>query len=310
MRTPKFWRSKNFLSLVLFPLSLAYYFVYKLRIVANIRPYKSKIPTICVGNLTAGGSGKTPVCIEIAKFLKEKNKTFCFLSKGYGGKFDKIIKVTNEDAKTVGDEPLILSNYGSVFVAKNRAEGLKYINNNFDYDYIIVDDGMQNPTFVKDKIILVADGIFGFGNGFILPAGPLRDKIKNVYKTVDLAIIINASDEIVKVLKKYRVKFTEAKVMPLNKLDENTEYVAFCGLGNPEKFRKTLIEENVKLKKFLAFSDHYCYSREDMRKLYGFGYKLVTTEKDWVRLDERDRAAVDFLPVGLSLDKNLLEDAL
>ncbi|MDR0571326.1 MAG: tetraacyldisaccharide 4'-kinase [Rickettsiales bacterium] len=310
MKTPKFWSSKNFLSLTLYPLSLIYYFFYKVRIAINRRPYRSKIPVICVGNLIAGGSGKTPVCIEIAKFLKAKNKTFCFLSKGYNGKFSGVVEAAGKKAEAVGDEPLILSNYGPTFVAKSRVNGLKYINNNFDYDYIIIDDGMQNPTFVKNKIILVIDGIFGFGNGFILPAGALRDKIKNVYKTIDFVVIINATSKVIKILEEYKIKFTTAKIVASNNIDKDAEYIAFCGLGNPEKFKKTLVEEDVKLKKFLAFGDHYCYSEKNMKELYGFGYRLITTEKDWVRLNDRDRAAISFLAISLVLDKNLLEDIL
>jgi tetraacyldisaccharide 4'-kinase len=250
------------------------------------------------------------MCIKIAEIMARRNKTFCFLSKGYGGRFNGVIRVSDEKASVVGDEPLILHNYGDVFVAKNRVAGLKYINNNFDYDYIIMDDGLQNPTFIKDKIILVLDGMFGFGNGFILPAGALRDKIENIYKTIDIAIVTNPADKITKIMEKYGIKFISAKITALNEVDKNTEYVAFCGLGRPEKFEKTLIENNLKLKKFVVFGDHHFYSKNDMKMLYSFGSKLITTEKDWVKLSEHDKKMVDFLAINITLNEDLLGDIL
>ena len=118
MKTPKFWNNKNIVAFLLLPLSMLYYFIYKLRCFINFNPYNSKIPVICVGNIVAGGAGKTPTAIEIAKILKQNNKTFCFLSKGYGGKFKGVVKLDNNSiAEVVGDEPLLLFEFGDVFVS-------------------------------------------------------------------------------------------------------------------------------------------------------------------------------------------------
>ena len=243
MKTPKFWSSVNLISILLYPLSLLYYLCYKIRILLNQKPYISKIPIICVGNLIAGGSGKTPICVEVAKMLKQKNKSFCFLSRGYGGTFKNVVKVQVDNSpQYVGEEPMILANYGDAFVSKNKVAGLKFINKNFNYDFIIMDDGLQNPTFKKDKIILVLDGGFGFGNGFIFPAGALRDKIQNIYTTIDLAIIIGEDKQnINKICDKLSINYTTAKIIADVKEEMlNKDYLVFCGIGRPEKFKTTL----------------------------------------------------------------------
>ncbi|MDR2077620.1 MAG: tetraacyldisaccharide 4'-kinase, partial [Rickettsiales bacterium] len=192
---PKFWKSKNFsiYSAALFPLSLLYYLAYRIRCLVNIRPYKSQIPVVCVGNVTAGGSGKTPMAIEIAKILRDNGKTYCFLSRGYGGKIRGVAKLNaaNISPYIVGDEAPLLYDYGDTFVSTKKAEGLKYINKYHKYDYIIVDDGIQNPTFFKDRTILMVYGEFGFGNGLMLPAGPLRETFSSVCsRHLDLVVIV------------------------------------------------------------------------------------------------------------------------
>lgn len=276
---------------------------------------------ICIGNLTAGGSGKTPLAVELAKILKNNGKKFCFLTKGYGGDFIGVLKVNEGDgADKVGDEALILRDYSDVFVSKSRVEGLKLINKindteGFNYDYIIMDDGLQNPTFVKDKIILVINGTFGFGNGFFLPAGALRDRLKHIYKSVDL-VVINGDDEknISKLCGEYNLNFVKADVVAvLDNVDLNEEYVAFCGLGLPEKFRKTLLENNVKIKDFVAFEDHHKYSAEDVKMLKNISgnSKLITTKKDFVKLDDKSKNDVCCLDIFLKIEnKNLLEELI
>lgn len=313
MKTPRFWKDTNFFSILLWPLSLLYSFFYKLRCLINFRPYKSKIPVVCIGNLTAGGSGKTPLAIEIAKILKNNGKSFCFLSKGYGGDFKGIKKVEiNDDFLVVGDEPLILAKYGDTFISKNRVNGLKYINNSFKYDYIIMDDGLQNPTFLKDIVILVINGAFGFGNNMFLPAGPLRDKLKYIYNKVDLVVINGEDKENIKELcKEYELPFTETKIKAnIANVDLSVEYVAFCGLGLPEKFRTTLEENNIKIKDFIIFEDHHKYTSLDIEKIKG-NSNLITTEKDWVKLNLQDKKDIKYLDIFLEIEnKKLIEELL
>ena len=247
--------------------------------------------------------------------LTKQGKKFCFLSKGYKGNFDSVLKIdnTNNKSEITGDEPLILYNYGDVFLSKSRVNGLKYINNNFNYDYIIMDDGLQNPTFKKDKIIVLVDGNFGFGNNFIIPAGPLRDKLDNVYKNIDLLIIVGEDKHnMAELCKKYNINYTFGNIKPL--IENNIlqdEYAAFCGIGRPEKFKKTLEESNIKIKDFISFGDHYCYTNEDIEKLKAkYKIKLITTEKDWVKLSQQHKNEVEYLRIFIDLDKEKLKQVL
>jgi tetraacyldisaccharide 4'-kinase len=176
-----------------------------------------------------------------------------------------------------------------------------------------MDDGLQNPTFKKDRVVLAVDGNFGFGNGLILPSGALRDKIKNIRKHVDLAVVINEDrTDVAKILRGYGIKFTNAKIIAKNieNFDKNIEYVAFCGLGRPEKFQQTLAECGIKIKKFITFGDHYSYRAKDIEALWKYNCKLITTEKDWVKLKDEDRETIEFLRVEIAMDKNALEGSV
>lgn len=309
MRTPDFWQKSNFLSVLLYPFSMIYYALYKLRCILNAKPYRSKIPVICVGNITAGGSGKTPVVIEIANILKKNNKNFCFLSKGYGGNFEDVKEVDSDNSIIFGDEPVILKEFGDVFVSKDRVIGLKYINNLIDknYDYIIVDDGLQNPTFFKNRSILVIDGEYGFGNGNILPAGPLREKFNNIISRIDFVIIIGEDKyNIENLCQKNIVHFIKANISTVNNKFQG-EYVAFCGIGHPEKFRKTLIDNNIKFSNFIVFGDHHYYNEKDIKMLKNIGKKFITTKKDWVKLDSDFKAYVDYVDIKINLDQNFVK---
>lgn len=313
MKTPLFWNKKSIKSYLLLPLAYIYYMIYKIRCLINKTPYKSKIKVICIGNIVVGGAGKTPIAIEVAKICKENNKKFCFLSKGYGGNFKDVLKLDkNSTSEIVGDEPLLLFKYGDVFVSKNRINGLKYIENNFNYDYIIVDDGLQNPTFYKDKIILVIDGNFGFGNGFILPAGPLRETFKNVYKKTDLVIINNKINNYISNLcKQYNVKNINTNIV-IDNIDElkNKEFIAFCGIGRPEKFKQTLIDNDIKIKDFIIFEDHYKYKDVDIEKMLINGYNLITTTKDYVKINDKYKNKIYFVDIHIELNKKELMDVI
>ena len=311
LKTPKFWEEKSLIAYILLPFSWIYYFFYRLRCLINFKPYRSVVPVICVGNLTIGGSGKTPVAIEIAKILNEKKLNFCFLSKGYKGKFEGVKKVNNifYNANETGDEAILLSEYGDTFISKDRIEGLKFINNKLKekkYDFIIMDDGLQNPTFIKDKIILVVDGKYGFGNGFILPAGALRDKV-NLFKKkkIDLLIIINKDLKNIATLaaiNSLETVETSVIVNEKNTNSKNKDFLAFAGIAHPQKFFDTLDSIPFNIKKKISYPDHYYFTPEDLKKLYAEDLNLITTKKDWVRLSEEDRAKIEYLEIELALD--------
>jgi tetraacyldisaccharide 4'-kinase len=259
------------------------------------------------------------MAIEIAKILRNNCKTHCFLSKGYGGKFRGVAKLdrTNRSAFLFGDEALLLCEYGDTFVSKDRVKGLKYINKHYSYDYIIVDDGLQNPTFAKDKTILMIYGEFGFGNGFLLPAGPLRETFSSACgRHVDLVVIVGRDKHNIHSLcTKYSVASLGGTIELMGPADRNFngQYVAFCGIGHPEKFRKTLSDHGVNFIKFVAFGDHHRYSANDLKSLREPGYTLITTKKDWVKINDLNinKNAIEVAEVFLKIDRaNILEDII
>jgi tetraacyldisaccharide 4'-kinase len=284
---------------------------YGIRCLINVKPYKSQIPLLCIGNLTAGGAGKTPMAIEIAKILRNSGRTYCFLNKGYGGNFKGVSKLTanNRNANIVGDEALLLCEYGDTFVSRSRVRGLKYINQHYKYDYILLDDGLQNPTFVKNKIILMIYGEFGFGNGLLLPAGPLRETFSRaVSRHIDLTVIVGKDSYGIRSLcDRYSVMNIGGTIElsePAEKYS-NGPYVAFCGIANPEKFRKTLTDQGIDFVKFIAFADHHRYTYEDLKFLRKFGYTLITTKKDWVKINDMNigKKDIDVVEISLQLEK-------
>jgi len=308
MRTPNFWKSKNLSAYLLYPFSLLYYFGYKLRIFFT-KPYISKIPVICIGNVVAGGAGKTPIAIEVGKILKSKKINFAYLSKGYSGCFEGVVKVDNKkhNAKFVGDEPLMLSEIADTYVCKNRKQGLQFLQNK-KYKFIVVDDGLQNPSFYKNKSVLVVDSEYGVGNGFVLPAGPLREKLNYVLDRVDLIVVNNNKNKI-----KTEKPIVYTKLEVINKNDfENKKVIAFAGIARPEKFFKTLEQIKCEIVKKVSFEDHYLYKDNDIEYLLRLAEKnkcnLVTTLKDWVRLSEKYKKVVKYVDIKILFEnKNLLE---
>ena len=310
MRTPFFWKNINIISIVLYPLSILYGIGYRLRCLLNFKKYKSETPVICIGNLVAGGAGKTPTALFVSKFLRRNGKTYCFLSKGYKGKIEKPTRVdlNSHNAREVGDEPLLLAEYGDTYVAKNRVEGLKYINSLAGkYDCIIMDDGLQNPTFEKDYSIVVVNGKSGFGNNMLLPAGPLRERLRSVKNKVDMVAIIDEDrHNIADLCKKYGIRYTflETKYNLKKFLYEN-KFIAFSGIANPDKFFDSLDECSVKTLDYVTFPDHHIFRNCEIEMLIdmakGWKYKLITTKKDWVRLKKKYRDDIFYFDMYLKL---------
>ncbi len=308
MKTPRFWEKIGIIPLLLTPISLLYYLVYKLRCYLCKNQYVSKIPVICVGNIVVGGAGKTPTAIAIGQFLKRKNKTFCFLSKGYKGliKYPIMVKPTLHTSNEVGDESLVLAEHGDTFVSKNRVAGLKYINSlNKNYDYIIMDDGLQNPTFKKDISIIVINGKYGYGNKLLFPAGPLRDSPISALKKARRVIIIDDDlYNIQNLCRKNKIRYIKAETKADIKPEfYQSKFIAFAGIANPHKFFDTLISNNIKLVKTISFPDHYTYKKNDIDKLQlltkSGKYKLITTKKDWVKITSWYKENMMYLNISI-----------
>jgi len=320
MKTPNFWKNKNIVSLILYPLSVIYYGMYKLRVLINASPYKSKIPLICIGNTVTGGAGKTPFAIELGKILNKNKIKFAYLSKGYGGNFEGFMKVNfkKHNSNLVGDESLLLSEISDTFICKNRVDGLKKLNQSgAKYKYIIMDDGLQNPTFKKDFGILVIDGNYGLGNGFILPAGALREGLFDSLKKVQLVILMGKDKfNLRKIIAKNKsVKIIKGEIKEVAKAKfKKNKYVAFSGIARPEKFFDSLKKVGVKVLKKIPFADHYKYSNDDIKNLFDIAKKskckLITTKKDWVRIDKKYQSKIEYLDIEIELNNSKIIEKL
>jgi len=300
---PKFWQSKNILAYILLPLGWVYLFLGAVR-KFFAKPIKFNARTICIGNATIGGTGKTQVVIKLAQELAKRNINFIILSKGYGGRNCHYSLVTKTSSPyDVGDEALELCEYGTTFSVPKISYAQEIIAK-YKPDIVLVDDGMQNPNFIKDFVIMTIDGSRGFGNGFPIPAGPMRCITDDALKAADAVVVVGRSRDSVScnvipvktgIQKIYRLDsrprgndntFT-ATIKPTRKLASN-KYYAFAGIGNPEKFFATLSTSNANLIKTKIFPDHYNYTKKEIVGLIEEAKflcaKLITTRKDYVKI--------------------------
>ncbi len=303
MKTPKYWQSNSFTSKILSPLGFLYGFMTQLRLKLK-SPHKVSIPVVCIGNITAGGTGKTPVSISIAKLLATEMYHPFFVSRGYGGKLqDVIVNNKKHTAKDVGDEPLLLSKQAPVVVNANRyAAAQKAVEQGADI--IIMDDGFQNPSLHKDLSFLVFDGNYGIGNGKIIPSGPLRETLENGIKRADAIIILGKDKHDLAKRCGLPAFFghTEAVQTTIN----NQDVVAFAGIGHPQKFYHTLKQQGFNVVKTIDFPDHHFYTREELENIINEAKKLnaqiYTTSKDFVKIPPLYSQDINVLEVAVVWD--------
>jgi tetraacyldisaccharide 4'-kinase len=300
MRAPEFWQAQNtgsrLLAAALSP--LGYLYGASVAWKANhAAPYRARAKVICVGNLTVGGTGKTPVAIAIAQMLPGR-KIF-FLSRGYGGGEKGPLRVTSSaTAQAVGDEPLLLAQTGPTIVAADRSEGAKLADAE-GADVIIMDDGHQNFALAKDLSIVVVDGESGFGNGRILPAGPLREPVQQGLRRADAIVIVGDRKSPLPdfSVPAFSVRLEASCPPQLN----GGRVLAFAGIGRPEKFFHALPPLGLRLMQTKAYADHYFYTPSDIEDLKtsarNLNAQLVTTEKDYLRLAPLEREGISAVPV-------------
>jgi tetraacyldisaccharide 4'-kinase len=269
---PKFWQSLNWLSIILLPLSLIYIIAFHLK-KSFSKNYKAQIPVIVIGNIIAGGGGKTPIAIKVCEMLIHQGYKPCFLTRGYGGKVNGPQLVTENNSDFYGDEAILLSKVAPTIVSKNRALGAKYIESLKQFDVIIMDDGLQNFTLYQDCKILVVDGVYECGNKLPLPAGPMREIYKPYNQYADIVIYTNT----------YNNNQITAIYKLRNKLQKNIIYNAFCGIADPYKFFNLLEDNNIKLDNKIIYEDHYNYTKSDINYLSKLP-NLLTTSKDAVKI--------------------------
>lgn len=268
---------------------------------------KPDIKIICIGNAVAGGAGKTPTALAVAALLPDDCNA-CYMTRGYGGSLKGPGFVTEDNnAIETGDEPLLLVRQLPTIVAKNRKDGIHIAKSN-GFDVIIMDDGLQNTSIEKDFSLLVIDGAVGVGNGELLPAGPLREPLSKAIDKTNAVLIIGTDEtEIHSVIPNNIPTFTANTVPDISKIElGNQNYLAFTGLGRPQKFKDILEQIDITLTDFIGFPDHYFYTEKDLlaleKKARQKNARLLTTEKDHVRLNMHWKEKITFLPVHLEFN--------
>jgi tetraacyldisaccharide 4'-kinase len=293
--------------------------------------YRSRFPVICVGNFTAGGTGKTPLAIFIAELLKARGQSPVFLTRGYGGSVHGPAWVDGEGsaaAHRFGDEPLLLARVAPTLVARDRKAGILMLETSGrKVSAVIMDDGLQNPALAKDFAIAVVDGARGLGNGEVIPAGPLRAAMEFQLGLVDAIVVREPLEKadgepqgVHGLLKRgFPGPVLEAHTEPTGDTAWVAErpVVAFAGIANPQRFYALLESLGARLIERVTFPDHHFLSRKEAERLLHLAAEgsaqLVTTEKDWVRLKggayvpEALVQATRPLPITLTFEPRHLE---
>jgi tetraacyldisaccharide 4'-kinase len=316
MRAPSFWAKGGVVPAVLAPAAWAYDLAGRI-MRASTRPYRAAVPVICVGNIVAGGAGKTPVALAIARRLSEMRRHPHFLTRGYGGRSTGPLRVerARHDAREVGDEPLLLARVAPTWVARDRPAGARAAVA-AGADIVVMDDGLQNESLAKDLSLVVIDGGYGFGNGLVMPAGPLRETVASGLARAAAVVLVGEDTSGAERTIAGRKPVLRARLIPgagaENLLDRDV--VAFAGIGRPEKFFATLSEMGARVVATRSFADHHFYSADEIMRLIDVATArealVVTTEKDAVRLPPEARPMVQVLAVELEWEAPDQIDAL
>ena len=305
MRTPDHWQSNNLVSLLLRPLGWVYFFLGLLhrRIVRSVN---IGVPVICIGNIVAGGAGKTPTAIYIGKLLSNSFKV-AFLTRGYGGSLTGPVKVDPEKHTfhEVGDEAILLSRIATTWVSKSRVHGARAAKID-GAEVVIMDDGYQNPQLEKTLSFLVVDGTYGLGNKQLIPSGPLRETLRHGISRADALVVIGQDLHNIQSQVPKDVSIFPVTVTPIisEKLKEASRVVGFAGIAQPSKFLRTLETLDLEVKGFFPFPDHHKFTKNEIldltKKAFEMGAQLVTTTKDFVRLPPDMIGAIVALDIELS----------
>ncbi|OYQ32587.1 tetraacyldisaccharide 4'-kinase [Niveispirillum lacus] len=317
MRAPAFWYAPpGRLATLLTPLS----WLWRVAAVLRLRvPVKVRVPVLCVGNLVAGGAGKTPVVQDLVARLGARGVTAASLSRGHGGRLRGPLPVdpARHHAGDVGDEPLLLAATGAAWIGRDRVVAANAMVET-GVRAIILDDGFQNHALHKDLSLIVVDGGTGFGNGRVIPAGPLRETVSNGLRRADALVVIGDGPGVATVpplagalpVLTARLLPDAASVAGL----QGRPLLAFAGIGRPGKFFETLRDAGLSVVAEMAFPDHHPFSAADLSALLAraeaLGATLVTTEKDAMRLSPIWRSRVAVLPVCVSWDDPAIVERL
>ena len=294
LKKPDFWDKKNLLTYIFFPLTIITHLINFFKKLSNKK--KFTIKTICIGNIFIGGTGKTSLSILINQILKKKFKTV-FIKKNYTSQKDEIN---------------LLKNNGDIITTNSRINSLELAEKK-KYDFAILDDGLQQKNIKYDLKIVCFNSSEFIGNGFVLPAGPLRENIKEIknYDIIFLNGSIKSSKKIYKKIKELNknIEILEGEYIPqnINTFNKKKNYLMFCGIGNPKEFENTLLKHKFKLKEKFIFADHHKFSNEEIILLKKIAQKnkleIITTEKDYLRLNLKQKKNIKFLKINLKVNK-------
>ena len=298
--TPSFWFEKpGVKSYLLWPLAWIYSRAASLKM--HAKPSGSvNVPVLCIGNFVAGGGGKTPTALALANFARDKGLKPGFLSRGYGGRINgpEQVNQAKHNAGDVGDEPLLLARGAPTVVSADRLAGAQKLVE-LGCDFIIMDDGFQNPRLKKDYNLVVVDSKRGIGNGFAMPAGPLRVRIGDQLRLADSILVIGDEAAATPVIRRTArsgrpVYHGELKVTEPDRW-KGKWLLAYAGIAHPEKFFDSLRKVGGDLVYTKSFGDHHIFTRDDVTELLDrsklMKAQLVTTTKDFVRLIGMGEAA-------------------
>lgn len=302
MRAPDFWTKPGGLARALAPLGAAYALGGDLRR-RFAEPWCAPVPVVCVGNLTVGGTGKTPTVAALAQTLTSQGRRVAILSRGYGGRMRGPLRVdpAQHKARDVGDEPLLLARVAPVYVARDRKAGAEAAIAD-GADLLLMDDGFQNPQIEKTLSLVVVDGAAGFGNRAVFPAGPLREPVARGFGRAHALVMIGADAQAAAF--GFAGPVLRADLVPTNAAAwAGVPVVAFAGIGRPQKFFDTLAGLGAALRGTYPFADHHAYSRRQIERLRLVAKEqhavLVTTEKDFVRVPADLADGIRTVPVEL-----------
>jgi len=305
MRAPEFWTKGGAVAALLAPVGAGYGLASRLRR-AWVQPIRVPIPVICVGNLVAGGAGKTPVALSLLTAMTARGLAPQALSRGYGGTEAGPLRVdpARHDADQVGDEALLLAAVAPTCVARDRAAGARAIAD-AGGEVIVMDDGFQNPAVTKDLSLLVVDGAYGFGNGRLIPAGPLRERVADGLARADAVVLLEPDTQGFASKLSAQLPVLRARIAPTadGRRLAGRRVLAFAGIGRPEKFFATLDSLGAVLVGCRAYADHHPYRPSEIDEILERAESMdavpVTTEKDAVRLPSQVRARVQVLSVAV-----------
>lgn len=315
IREPWFWHeeslSARLVAGALSPVGAMYHAASKARLQRKNRPSVNQCAVLCIGNATLGGVGKTPFAMMLYRLLSERGLSPAFLSRGYRGNLKGPVKVdpSIHSVTDVGDEALLLAQHGPAWVSKDRVAGL-HAAHRAGYNIVLADDGFQNPSLPKDFSFLLVSEKSLSGNQHVFPAGPFREPLKEAARRADTLVFMGASSQdtpsaaMISLAKEKSCY--QAAMVPIDDMRQGKVH-GFCGIGNPDRFRRTLQLAGYDLTGFTAFPDHHVYTEQNItalrKKAKAESSTLITTTKDYVRLKEEQCDEILTLDVELQVNK-------